>query len=329
MILPSGHSNDYLFDYKDGKIQKGLGLGIDFDNYQLFKRRQLNIILGHDNVGKSYWFEWYMLALSSQHDLKWTVWMGENSSGQVMRDLIQMYSGKHFKDLTYGEIRKYSMKMEYWFTFISNEKLYKPNELLDLFNSTNADGCFIDPFTGLDRGMTHADNYDFLNTTRQFCNQTNKTIYVSTHPTSESGRASMVYPDSHVWKGHLRAPMKAHVEGGKPFLNRCDDMIVIHRLVKHDDMKWMTMVDVEKIKDRDTGGQQTQLNQPVLFEFNSGLGFKLGGIDAIKRVKAEPEQTSLSVPNYPPPVNFYDVDSKIDSSKYDEFDIEQDEILPF
>jgi hypothetical protein len=326
MILPSGHSNDYLVDYKDGKIQKGLGLGISFDENLLFKRRQLNIILGHDNVGKSYWFEWYMLALSSQHDLKWTVWMGENSAGQVMRDLIQMYSGKHFKDLTYNEIRKYAMKIEYWFTFVSNEKLYKPKELLDIFDSTNADGCFIDPFTGLDRGMTHADNYEFLNTTRQFCNQTNKTVYVSTHPTSESGRTSMLYPDGHMWKGHLRAPMKAHVEGGKPFLNRCDDMIVIHRLVKHQDMKYSTMIDVEKIKDRDTGGQQTALNEPILFEFNNGLGFKLGGIDAIKRANKENEQTSLSAPNYPPPVNFYEAGRK---ENEDEFNPAEDEDCPF
>ena len=60
MILNSGHSTKFLNDYRDGKIQKGLGLNIDLDNYILFKRKQLNIILGHDNVGKSYWFEWYL-----------------------------------------------------------------------------------------------------------------------------------------------------------------------------------------------------------------------------------------------------------------------------
>ena len=39
----------------------------------------------------------------------------------------------------------------------------------------------------------------------------------------------------------------------------------------------------EKIKDRDTGGQQTELGNPLLFDFNNGLGFKIGGVDAIKR----------------------------------------------
>lgn len=283
MILNSGHSTKFLNDYRDGKIQKGLGLNIDLDNYILFKRKQLNIILGHDNVGKSYWFEWYMLALSSQHDLKWCIWMGENSSGQVMRDLIQMYSGRNYFDLEYKEIRRYEMKIEHWFKFVDNSKLYKPEQLLDIFNSIEVDGCFIDPFTGLDRGMTHADNYNFLNNARQFCNQTNKTIYLSTHPTSESGRTSMIYPPKHAWEGHLKPPLKAHIEGGKPFLNRCDDMIVIHRLVKHEGMKFETLIDVEKIKDRDTGGKQTELNVPLMFNYNYGLGFLNNGKDAIKR----------------------------------------------
>ena len=285
MILTEGHSLKYLMDFKDGKISRGLGLGIALDDYLLFKRKQLNIILGHDNVGKSYFFEWYMLALSTQHNIKWCIWMGENSSGQVMRDLIQMYSGKPFKDLTYSEITRYSAIIEGWFKFISNDRLYKPKELLDIMDKSECDAFFIDPFTGLDRGMTHADNYEFLNMARQFCNSTGVTIYISTHPTSESGRSGNLYPESHEWHGHLKPPLKDHIEGGKPFLNRCDDMIVVHRLTKHPDMKFYTMINVEKIKDRDTGGQQTELNIPLMFEYNYGLGFKLGGYEGIKRLQ--------------------------------------------
>jgi hypothetical protein len=323
-ILPSGHSSQYLNDYKDGKIKKGLGIDCELDNYIRFKRKQMNIILGHDNSGKSYWSEWYFLALSTHHDLKWTLWMGENSSGQVMRDLIQMYSGKYFNDLSYSEIRKYEMKMEHWFTFVDNKHLYTPDQLLDILSSINSDGCFIDPFTGLDRGMSHSDNYEFLNKTRLFCNQQDKTVYISTHPNSESGRSGMIYPQDHQWFGHLKPPLKAHIEGGKPFLNRCDDMITVHRLVKHPTMKYMTMIDVEKVKDRDTGGQNTDLNIPLLFDFNKGLGFTMGGIDAIKRVKREPKKdediftgSPLSRPNPMPQEiqNFYEVLDKEDDFK--------------
>ena len=284
MILKNGHSTQYLLDYKDGKISQGLGIGCVMDDYLRFKTKQLNIVLGHDNVGKSYFMLWYFLALAVNHNLKFVLWMGENSSGQVMRDLIQMYSGRKFSELTKHEILAYQSELEQKFQFISNEQMYTPQEILKLIELTDANVGFIDPFTGLNRGMQHSDNYEFLNYTRDFCNRTGKTLYISTHPNSESGRNSMLYPQEHHWFGHLKPPLKAHIEGGKPFLNRCDDMIVIHRLVKHAEMKYQTMVEVEKIKDRDTGGQQTELNTPLLFDYNFGLGFKIGGVDPIKRI---------------------------------------------
>ena len=295
MILPNGHSTQYLNDYKDGKIQMGLGIDNPVDEYLRWKPKQLNIVLGHDNVGKSYFMEWYFLTLSTIHDIKHTIWMGENSSGQVMRDLIQMYVGKPFCDLSYKEIRRAEVKMEHWFSFVDNSKMYTPAQMLDIFSKTDAQNYFIDPFTGLDRGMTHADNYEFLNSARQFCNQTKKTIYISTHPNSESGRASMIYPEKHEWAGHLRAPLKAHIEGGKPFLNRCDDMIVVHRLVKHAELFKFTMIDVEKVKDRDTGGKQTQLNVPIMFDYNFGLGFKVCGLDPMKRPNMIPIQQQIEI----------------------------------
>lgn len=296
MILKDGHSTNYLLDYKDGKISMGLGVGCVLDDYIRFKRKQLNIVLGHDNVGKSYFMLWYFLCLSVKHNLKFVLWMGENSSGQVMRDLIQMYSGNKFSDLSKDEILTYNKTIEQWFKFVSNEQMYTPQEMLKIIETQECDVAFIDPFTGLNRGMQHSDNYEFLNTTRDFCNRTNKTLYISTHPTSESGRTSMLYPQDHVWNGHLKPPLKAHIEGGKPFLNRCDDMIVIHRLVKHESMKYFTMIDIEKIKDRDTGGQQTELNQPLLFDYNFGKGFTIGGVNPLQQKHEIKRNTNFDLP---------------------------------
>lgn len=83
MILKNGHSTQYLLDYKDGKISQGLGIGCVLDDYLRFKTKQLNIVLGHDNVGKSYFMLWYFLALAVNHNLKFVLWMGENSSGKL------------------------------------------------------------------------------------------------------------------------------------------------------------------------------------------------------------------------------------------------------
>ena len=168
--------------------------------------------------------------------------------------------------------------LEQHFDFIDNSKLYKPDELFKIFETSDADACLIDPFAALDRDMTYTGNYQFLNTAREFCNKTGKTVYVSTHPNSEQGRAGNLYPEGHEWAGHLKAPIKAGIEGGKAFLNRCDDMFTVHRLVAHPKMKFETMITIDKIKDRTTGGECTNLNDPLLFSFNNGLGFTMGGI---------------------------------------------------
>jgi hypothetical protein len=322
MILKEGHELDYLLKYREGKIKPGLGIGCELDEYLRFKRKQLNIVLGHDNVGKTYWLMWYFLVLATQHDLRFAIWAGENNSGQIMRDLIQMYSGQRYMALTEAEIQRYYVILNQNFKFVSNENLYKPNELLKIFEEANVDACLIDPFTGLDREIEYKANYKFLNDARQFVNKTGITLYISTHPTSESGRSGMIYgEDNQEWKGHLKPPLKDHIEGGKPFLNRCDDMIVVHRLVKHETMRYETMVNVEKVKDTDTGGKQTQLHQPILFNFNSGLGFKNGYVDPIKRLNsAKPKET---IPT------FQQLDlNKHANTNFDNFEKNEEE-LPF
>ncbi len=47
-------------------------------------------------------------------------------------------------------------------------------------------------------------------------------------------------------------------------------------------MKYSTWVNVEKVKDIETGGKHTSLNDPVVFNFNSGTGFMVNGIDPLK-----------------------------------------------
>ena len=280
MIQSKGNAINYLLDYKNGKIKQGIGIGCELDNYLRFKRGQLNIILGHDNVGKTYFITWYFLALAMTNKLRFVLWMGENQKGQILRDMVQMYYGVKFSELTDTEIQRGSAYIENFFDFVDNSKLYKPQDLLDLFEESDADACLIDPFTGLDRDMTYEGNYRFLNIARKFTNSTKKTIYINTHPNSESGRSGNLYADGD-WKGHLKPPLKDHVEGGKSFLNRCDDMFVIHRLIKHESMRFYTMFSAEKIKDTDTGGSITRLNEPLLFEFNYGLGFKIWDVDVL------------------------------------------------
>jgi len=281
-ITTPGDQIQYLLDYKNDRISKGLEIGAYIDEHLVFKRGQLCVILGHDNVGKSYFINYYFLCLVLKHKLKVCMYSAENHKGKILRDLIQMYAGIKYKDLTDNQILRYSSFLEQYIFFIDTNTLYKPHELLDIFEEVECDMALIDPYTALDREMSYNGNYQFLNKAREFTNKTGITLYINTHPISESGRAGNLYPKGHDWEGHLKAPLKADCEGGKAFLNRCDDMIIIHRLVAHPTMKYYTMIDVVKIKDIDSGGKHTNYNEPILAEYNNGLGFKFRNIDVLK-----------------------------------------------
>lgn len=286
MLETKGKNIEYLLKYRQGKIEMGKEIGCPrFDNHFRHKDGEFTVILGHDNMGKTTWTLWYFLCLSTHYDLTWTVWTGENRTWVALVTLIQFYTGRRFHDLTADEIRTAQMIIEQWFTFVDNSQRYTPADMLKLFEDSEDDAFFIDPFTGLDRGYGFSDNYEFLNDIRHFCNSTKKALYLSTHPNSESGRAGRLYPKDHDWHGHLMPPLKDHVEGGKSFTNRVDNVLIVHRLTKHPEMQWFTMVDVAKVRETITGGRQTMLNDPIMFEWNNGLGFKEGHHEGIKREK--------------------------------------------
>ena len=207
--------------------------------------------------------------------------------------MIQMYRGKHFSKLSHNQISGDLAYLEQFFAFIDNSKLYKPEDILELFKQSGANVGLIDPFTGLDREMSFSGNYEFMNRARQFVNQNGMTIYINTHPNTESGRSGNLYTEGEL-KGHLKAPLKDGIEGGKAFLNRCDDMLVIHRLIKHPEHKYKTWIQVEKVKDMETGGKHTEMDFPVICDFNSGIGFQINGVDPLAPFR--PNEKQMVIP---------------------------------
>jgi len=283
MILNNGHSTQFLKDYRDGNITFGLKLGCRLDEHLVYKHNQLNIFLGHDNVGKSYFQLWYFLALATNHNLKFCLFMDENSCGKVMRDLIQMYTAKKFMELTHKEIRRAEVKLENYFTFIDNTRRYEIKEVTDLFLKSGADCLLIDPFNALKTQLTYSSNYDVLNELKLITKQSNYSIFINAHPVSATGRLSATYPKEHEWNGQVRIPLKSDIEGGKAFANKADDFIVIHRLISHEQLWMFTLLEVVKIKDTDTGGKPTFFEKPLFLNYNFGKGFLIDGVDVIKR----------------------------------------------
>ena len=189
MIEQQTKITEYLDNYHAGRIKAGLGIGVAaLDNHIRFKAGQFVIINGLDNVGKTVVILWYFLALSVRHGLKWCIYSGENKAGQLVRQLIQFYTGKRLTDLTLREVYLYEEQILQWFTFVDNSSFYKSTELFEIFKQDKYDGCLIDPYTGLNRDFTHEGNYSFLNECRHFCNSTGISLYVNTHVVSSSSR---------------------------------------------------------------------------------------------------------------------------------------------
>ena len=100
MIVADNEGLQYLEDLKNGLIPLGLGIDCNLDNHLRFKRGQLVMINGHDNVGKTYWICYYFLCLTIKHNLTWTIYSSENMIANIKRDLIQFKTGKKLTDLT-------------------------------------------------------------------------------------------------------------------------------------------------------------------------------------------------------------------------------------
>ena len=304
MITNQNDINKYLQDYHAGKISKGLDTGLPIlDEHIRAKKGQLTIINGLDNVGKTIWILWYFLTLSVKHNVKWTIFSGENMAGQLVRQLIQFYTGQYLNKMELSEVFRVELIISQWFTFVDNSKFYKSKELFEIIRDSDSFGGLIDPFTGLDRDYTHAANYDFLNESRNFCNSTGKSLYVNTHVVSLAARR--VFAEGHEYAGYHTPPMKSESEGGQPFGNRTDDFITIHRLVGHPMRNYITEAHIRKIKDTETGGKVTPIDAPLDFNFNSGLGFTMNGQNILNNTNKNEMDLGILEPNN----SFDDIDA--------------------
>ena len=285
MILDQKEINQYLQDYHSGKIAMGLEIGAkSLDDSIRYKQGEFTIINGLDNVGKTDFMLWYALALSMKHNIKWCFYSGENKGGQLVRKLIQYMTGKRVLDMKLADVFHAELKIKEWFTFIDNKPFYTLDELLEIFKKGDYQAVLIDPFTGLNREFTPSANYKFLNTCRNFCENSGINVYVNTHVNTEAARRK--YSDNHEWGGYPFPPSKSESEGGQPFGNRPDGFITIHRLVGHPSMNPKTMLFSRKVKDTETGGKVSAIDDPILLDFNNGLGFTIDGINPLTSVVA-------------------------------------------
>ena len=182
-------SSDLL---RQDKIPQGKGLGIKLDDHIRFKEGTFNCILGHANVGKTYWLLWYLLCLSVKYNLKHLIYSSENTVNGIKRNLIELLMKQKVKRLTSNELKNAKEFIETHFDFIDISKAYELEEFMkEVQKLKRYDTLMIDPHNSFMKPQgINAHDYDYLMATklRLFAKKFQTSIYLCIHAATEALR---------------------------------------------------------------------------------------------------------------------------------------------
>jgi len=267
MLVNKDKLSDYLVKVKRGEIEEGLGIGVtEVDDYFRFKRG-FTVITGHANVGKTHLVLYLMYLYGRKHKLKWLIYSSENTSPSIMRKIIEFHTGLPLMSIPEKDIKLFTDSFSNRFKIIDTNKLYTYKELLTeakgIYKEWQFDGFLIDPYNSLIKKTNNAHEYDYQATTemRLFSKVFKVAIWLNTHAVTEALRKK--HPEGHNYAGHPIPPSMADVESGGKFGNRADDFLTVHRYTQHKEDWVFTDIHVRKIKDVDTGGRPTTLDDPI------------------------------------------------------------------
>jgi len=293
MIVNIEEQLQKIRDIKSGRIKEGLRLGIpEIDEYIRFKPSNFNVILGHANVGKTTVVLYLMLMYSKKHNIKWLVFSSENEPYTLIRKFIEFIEAQPINKIEMATIEHHTKWINNHFKFIDPNTLYTYKTLLELaqtvYRQWAFDGFLVDPYNSLikDKDALKGINgheYDYLATSefRVFCKTYGVTMWLNTHAATEALRKK--HGKGEMYEGHPIPPMASDVEGGGKFVNRADDFWVIHRYIQSSEDWMYSMIHIRKVKDIDSGGRPTPMDQPVrLRSITNNVGFEIGGKNLMK-----------------------------------------------
>ena len=154
----------------------------------------------------------------------------------------------------------------------------------------------IDPHNSFARppGMnSHEHDYQTAAKLRLFARKFNTTVYMCIHAATEALRKTH---KSGEYEGLPIPPNAADAEGGGKWVNRADDFIVCHRYTQSASHWMFTEVHVKKVKETETGGKPTYIDEPVNFKLEYGTAFTCNSVNALEN--ASPFQSLKNNVNF-------------------------------
>ena len=276
MSFMSSHEEDYewIDDYSQGLIPQGLDTGSElFDQWFKYKK-ELLIINGHSNVGKTTMALHLIVNAAVRHGWKWMIYSAENRTASIKMMLMQMAADKPVTSMTLAERRNSYDWVKKHFFVIGNHKVYSYMDMILFMEKTihhnDIDAVFIDPYNSLRLDLrssemqnTHDYHYEAATAFLTFSNTHNVAVWLNMHAFTEAQRRKG--PD-----GLPLAPYAEDTEGGGKFVNRADCFITIHRRVQaaESHIRGMTEIHVRKVRETSTGGKPTPIDNPYLMTMN-------------------------------------------------------------
>lgn len=269
----------WIDDYSQGKIDIGLDTGDPrLDEYFRYKK-EFVIVNGHSNVGKTTTMLYMIVNSAIRHNWKWVLYSSENRTASVKMSLMQFAMDKKVGDMTYGERKQAYKWVQEHFTIINNNQIYSYSDIIlfmeKVMRQQPVDAIFVDPYNSLRLDMkntsigVHDYHYEAASEFLTFSKANNVAVWLNMHAVTEAQRRKG--PD-----GLPVAPYAEDTEGGGKFVNRADCFMTIHRKVQAMDpeIRKMSEIHVRKVREVETGGQPTPLEDPYCLQMNlSHTGF--------------------------------------------------------
>lgn len=274
--------DEYLELVRSGNLPQGLTTGMPYvDKYFLFKKGNMVMANGGDNVGKTAAALFLIFMSSILHNWTWILYTAENSVGSVTRRMIEYYWCKKINKLNPVEYKIAKDFFESHFAIIkTEEELHNYKDILNmtkkLMKKKKYSGLFIDPYNSLKMELTNASrlnsheyHYEAISELKMFGKKHEVSMWINNHVITNALRTKDA-------EGFVQAPGKADTEGGGKFSNKGDEFITYHRHTNHP-TEWMwTELHIRKVKETETGGRPTSKNNPIKIRMDeSGCGYRV------------------------------------------------------
>jgi hypothetical protein len=242
------------------------------DSKLLLKEGEFYALLGHAHVGKSSIGFWLAFVSALKYDWGWVIYTGENRVATVKMKLIEFYCGARIREISEQDFKQAMTWVNDRFFFVNNDNMHHYTELLKFAESVSKyhsiKGMLIDPVNALKTGGNSKYDYEMEMYTDMllFTKRANIALVLSIHTRTQAQRERNK-------DGNQIMPFPADADGGAVLYNKADVFITTNRNIQDPNTWMITEMHINKMRNKETGGDVTQKGMPIQLRMGHGIEF--------------------------------------------------------